>query len=52
MTVYETWTYGICEYCQKNMHEDVKMIQDVIVGYNGKPKRLWICPRCGTTKSL
>jgi ribosomal protein L37AE/L43A len=52
MSLYETWTYGICEYCQKNRHEEVKMKREKIVGYNNESKKIWICPNCGSTKSL
>lgn len=52
MPVYETWTFGICEYCQKNMHEEIKMKKERVIGYNGKPQNIWVCPQCGTTKSL
>jgi len=55
MSVGKTWTFGICESCLKNSHEEVKMIKEKIISgdLEGRySQELWVCPVCGATKRL
>ena len=47
MTLTRTWTYGVCESCLKNSHENVKMIKEKVVSgdLEGKySEEIWVCP--------
>jgi hypothetical protein len=49
------WTYGVCEYCLKNSHEEVKMVRENIVSADTAgncSEEFWVCPACGSTKKL
>ncbi|MEM5879128.1 MAG: hypothetical protein QXU74_01385 [Candidatus Aenigmatarchaeota archaeon] len=51
--VRRSWTFGLCESCLKNSHEEVKMIKIVLVSDEGnKEEEMWCCPVCGATKRL
>lgn len=44
------WTYSFCESCAKNVHEDVKMIREIVLSKSGVKEEMWVCPQCGSTK--
>jgi hypothetical protein len=55
MIVHESWSYGYCETCRKNAHEDVQMVKQQFA--SGDPKasyksEMWVCPKCGASKLL
>lgn len=47
-----SWTFGTCESCLKNSHEEVKMKKILLVSDDGKKEEMWCCPVCGATKRL
>lgn len=55
MTKGTAWTYGHCETCMKNAHEEVKMVREALASGNPEDKtavEVWACPKCGSTKRL
>jgi hypothetical protein len=67
-TVYEKhriredhWVFGCCERCGSSPHE-VRMVREAMVPGGPKspnsnnsvdpPIEMWVCPKCGYTKSL
>jgi hypothetical protein len=66
-TVYEKhrirddhWVFGCCERCGSNPHE-VAMVRECMRAGSPKDgerasgvnsKEMWVCPKCGYTKSL
>jgi hypothetical protein len=52
--VRRNWTYGLCETCMKNLHEEVKMERILISSTDDsdKSEQMWCCPLCGATKRL
>jgi hypothetical protein len=47
----KSWSYGICEVCLKNAHEENKMEKIVLKSEYGS-EEVWCCPVCGATKKL
>lgn len=47
----KTWSYGVCETCLKNSHEENKMEKIVLKSEHGS-EEVWCCPVCGATKRL
>jgi DNA primase catalytic subunit len=50
--VRRSWTFGLCENCLKNSHEEVKMVKITLISDYGKKEEMWCCPVCGSTKRL
>jgi len=51
----KTWTYGYCETCMKNSHENVKAVREKLISGDPEGKcsgETWVCPQCGSTKRL
>jgi hypothetical protein len=50
--VRRSWTFGLCESCLKNSHEEVEMVRINLISDYGKKEEMWCCPVCGATKRL
>jgi len=42
-----SWKYATCENCRKNEGKEIVMKREEVAG-----TILWVCPRCGATKTL
>ena len=40
MTLRRTWTYGVCESCLKNCHQEHKMSKEFLIDTNEEEKKV------------
>ena len=53
-TTDRSWSYGVCESCLRNAHENHEMQREFLVDTSDENKKIevWVCPSCGATRRL